>query len=456
MRIGIIGAGSGGYVAALRAAQLGAQVTLFEEKWIGGTCLNVGCIPTKALIAGLHNARIARESAMLGVEADNIRINLTTLQKHKATVVSQNVKGIEYLLGKRGVKVVAERGTLSPGKKIVTPTGEFEFDKIIIATGSKPAMLPGIKVDGSYIMTSDEMLDVSEPPKTMLIVGGGVIGLEFAGIMSELGTKVTVVELLDRLLPQEDTECSRAAQKFVAKHNIEALTQTKVTSLFRDGTDIEATIEHGTNKEVRRFSKALMSVGRAPNLDENALAMCGINFDRKGIKVDEFMQTNVEGIYAIGDCIGGYMLAHVAYAHAKVAVSHALGEEEEPLPMSYDAIPRVTFTDPEIAACGLPDYLLEEKGINVTWSKFSYMASGRAKAQGIKDGYFKIGVDDEGIIISAIIVGEGAGEMIAFFSQAITFQTSIYELEEVIIAHPTMSEMCLEVVEVAAGHPLHS
>ena len=455
MKIGIIGAGSGGYVAALRAAQLGAQVTLFEEKWIGGTCLNVGCIPTKALIAGLHNARIAKDSAALGVEIDNIRINLATLQKHKASVVGQNVKGIEYLLNKRGVHTISEHATLLPGKKVSTPSGEFEFDKIIIATGSKPACIPGVKIDGQYILTSDHLLDVSEPPKTMLIVGGGVIGLEFAGIMSELGTKVTVVEWLDRLLPIEDTECSRIAQKFVAKHDIEALTQTKVSSLFRDGMEVEATLEHGANKEVRRFSKALMSVGRAPNLDENDLATCGINFDRKGIKVDEFMQTNVEGIYAIGDCIGGYMLAHVAYAHAKVAVNHAMGEEE-PLPMCYDAIPRVTFTDPEIAACGLTDVQLEEQGIAVTWSKFAYMASGRAKAQGIKDGYFKIGVDEEGIIRSAIITGEGAGEMIAFFSQAITFQTSVYELEEVIIAHPTMSEMCIEVVETAAGHPLHS
>lgn len=455
MRIGIIGAGSGGYVAALRAAQLGASVTLFEEKWIGGTCLNVGCIPTKALIAGLHNARIAKESSVLGVEIDNIRVNLATLQKHKSTVVSQNVKGIEYLLGKRGVKVVPERGKLMPGKKIATATEEFEFDKIIIATGSKAACIPGVKIDGEYIMTSDEILNVTNPPKTMLIVGGGVIGLEFAGIMSELGTKVTVVELLDRLLPQDDTECSRAAQKFVAKHDIETLTQTKLSSLFRDGNDVEATFEHGAAKEVRRFARALMAVGRSPNLDENALAMSGVNFDRRGIKVDKFMQTNVEGIYAIGDCTGGYMLAHVAYAHAKVAVCHALGIED-PLPMSYDAIPRVTFTDPEIAACGLTDIQLEEKGINVSWSKFSYMASGRAKAQGIKDGYFKIGVDDEGIIHSAIIIGEGAGEMIAFFSQAITFQTSVYDLEEVIIAHPTMSEMCIEVVETAAGHPLHS
>ncbi len=454
MRIGIIGAGSGGYVAALRAAQLGAKVTLFEREKIGGTCLNVGCIPTKALIAGLNYARIAKTSSALGVSTGDVRIDLDKLQDHKETVVGTNVKGIEYLLQKRGVDLVRSNAVVC-SKTTATADGEaFEFDKLIIATGSKPACIPGIKIDGKYVMSSDHALFLREAPKTMLVIGGGVIGLEFAGIFTQLGTKVTIVEMMDRLMPTDDEECSRAAQKFAQLGNIEVITQATVSQLFGDGDAVQSEIDTGREKVVRRFQKSLMAVGRLPNLDEAALTKLGVQYDRKGIKTDSFMQTSVKDVYAIGDCTGGYMLAHVAYAQAKTAVEHALGLNAHP--MRYDNIPRVTFVHPEIAACGYTSAQLLERNLSVKWAKFSYMASGRARAQGYKEGFFKVGVDTDGIIRSAIVVGEEAGEMISFFSQAITMQTPIEHLENVIIAHPTLSEMAVEVIEAAAGHPLHS
>lgn len=454
MKIGIIGAGSAGYVAALRAAQLGGEVYLFEKGEIGGTCLNVGCIPTKALIAGVHHARQARESAILGVLASDVRIDLNKLQDHKESVVTTNVRGIEYLLQKRGVKLNRLDAQIVSPKEIVAQGEKFEIDKLVIATGSKPACIPCAKIDGKYIMSSDHILSLREVPKTLLVVGGGVIGLEFAGIMAGLGCQVTVVEMLERLIPVDDEECSRAAQKFAQINNIEVMTGAAVTQLFPDGDAVQAEIDTGKEKVIRRFQKCLMAVGRQPNLDEQSLKKIGVDYDRKGIKTDSFMQTNVKDVYAIGDCCGGYMLAHVAYAQGKTAVAHALGHDT--LPMRYDNIPRVTFVHPEIAACGLTSKQLEEKGMTIKWSKFSYMASGRARAQGIKDGFFKIGVDQEGIIRSAIIVGENAGEMISFYSQAITMQTPIELLEQTIIAHPTLSEMAIEVVETAAGHPLHA
>jgi dihydrolipoamide dehydrogenase len=454
MKIGIIGAGSAGYVAALRAAQFGAEVDLFERKEIGGTCLNVGCIPTKALIAGVNYARQAREASTIGVNCGKISIDLNKLQDHKQGVVSANVKGIEYLLAKKKVSLHRLNAQIISPNEIEAEGERFIYSKIIIATGSRPACIPGVKIDGKYVISSDEALSLRELPKTMLVIGGGVIGLEFAGIFSSMGVQVTVVELMDRLLPQDDEECSRAAMKSAFISGLEVLTQTSVTKLFPDGGQVEAEIDNGKEKIIRRFDKALMAVGRSPNLDEMSLQRLGVDYDRRGVKTDSFMQTNVPGIYAIGDVCGGYMLAHVAYTQAKVAASHALGHDTPP--MSYDAIPRVTFVNPEISACGLTSKQLDDMGIQVKWSKFMYMASGRARAQNWKEGIFKIGVDSDSIIRSAIIVGEHSGELISFFSQAMTLKTPIHDLEQVIIAHPTLAEMCVEVIEVAAGHPLHS
>ncbi|HOO96906.1 MAG TPA: dihydrolipoyl dehydrogenase [Caldisericia bacterium] len=454
MRIGIIGAGSAGYVAAIRAADLGAEVSIFEKEKIGGTCLNVGCIPTKALIAGLHALKVAKNSSVLGVDGMSATLDYDILHDHKNKVVETNVKGIQYLLNKRKVKTFDGNATI-PEPGIIDSQGDrFEFDKIIIATGSIPAKIPGIEYDGKFVMNSDHALSLREIPSTMLIVGGGVIGLEFAGIFSALGTKVTIVEMMDRLLPQDDDLCSKAAMKFATKSGIDVLLGAKITKLFRDGGEVETRITKRDGEEiVTRFHKALVAVGRAPNLDTTSLTRLGINYDRGGIKVDSFMQTSTPNVYAIGDCTGGYMLAHVAYAQAKVAAAHAVAGKSHP--MRYDNIPRVTFVDPEIAACGYTSGQLEERDIHVSWHKFSYMASGRAKAQGIKDGSFHIAVDDDRRIRSAVITGEGAGEMISFFSQAIAMETTIERLEQVIIPHPTLSEMAAEVIECAGGMPVH-
>lgn len=454
MRIGIIGAGSGGYVAAIRAAQLGGEVMLFEEKWIGGTCLNAGCIPTKALIAGIHAAHLAKESSAFGVQIDGIKIDVNKLHNHKEQVVQTNVKGVEYLINKRGVKVISAHAEIASKNTVIADGQTYQFDKIIIATGSKCACIPSSKIDGKYILSSDHILSMRDIPNTILIVGGGVIGLEFAGILSALGCKVTIVEMMDRLLPLEDEECSRAAMKSAINLGCVILTGTKVTNLFGDGDAVQVQFDDGKEKVIQRFHKALMAIGRSPNLDEPSLRKAGVEFSKKGITVDSFMQTTAQDVYAIGDATGGYMLAHVAYAQAKVAVCHAMGKDATP--MRYDNIPRVTFVQPEIASCGLTSSQIAERSLKVKWSKFSYMASGRARAQGIKDGFFKIAIDDEGIIKSAIVVGENAGELISFFSQAMTLETPINMLEEVIIAHPTLAEMCVEVIEVAAGHPLHS
>ncbi len=454
MRIGIIGAGSAGYVCAIRCADLGATVTLFEENKIGGTCLNVGCIPTKALIAGVHAKRIATSSEILGLSASDVKLDLEALQAHKNKVVDLNTKGIGFLLKKRRVMVYDGHAEILSPTEIDVDGDTLEYDKIIIATGSVPAKIPGIDFDGKFIMNSDHALSLTEIPKTMLIVGGGVIGLEFAHIFSSFGSKVTIVEMMDRLLPQDDDICSRAASKFVSKHGIDVILNAKITKLFRDGNDVEAHIEKGGETLVSRFGRSLIATGRTPNLDKKSLMRIGVDFDKGGIKTDSYMQTSVPNVYAIGDCTGGYMLAHVAYGHAKVAAGHATGQKSHP--MRYDNIPRVTFVDPEISACGYTAAQLEERGIDVSWHKFMYMASGRAKAEGIKEGQLTIGVDADGRIKSAYIIGEGSGEMLAFFSQAITMETTIENLEQVMVAHPTLAEMAVEIIEVATGFPIHT
>jgi dihydrolipoamide dehydrogenase len=453
MRIGIIGAGSAGYVCAIRCADLGATVTLFEESKLGGTCLNVGCIPTKALIAGIHAKKIATSSQALGLSADNAHLDIETLHTHKNNVVSTNVRGIGYLLKKRKVVVYDGHAKIKSPTTIEVDGDELEYDKIIIATGSKPAGLPGVEIDGKYIINSDHALSMTEIPKTMLIVGGGVIGLEFAHIFSAFGAKVTVVEMMERLLPQDDQLCSRAASKFASSHGIDVMLNSKIFKLFRDGNDVQAHIEKGDEETVSRFGCALVATGRVPNIDRTSMMRIGAEHGKWGIKVDSYMQTTVPGVYAIGDCTGGYMLAHVAYGHAKVAAGHATGKHS--YPMRQDNIPRITFVDPEISACGYTSTQLEERGIVVTWHRFMYMASGKAKAQNIKEGQLNIAVDVDGRIRSAVITGEGSGEMIAFFSQAITMETTIEQLSQVIIAHPTMAEMALEIVEVASGYPIH-
>lgn len=453
MRIGIIGAGSAGYVCAIRCADLGAKVTLFEEDKLGGTCLNVGCIPTKALIAGIHAKKIASASQTLGLTVDNAHLDLDTLQTHKDNVVTANVRGIGYLLKKRKVTVYDGHAKITSPTTIEVDGDELEYDKIIIATGSKSARIPGVDVDGKFIINSDHALSMTEIPKTMLIVGGGVIGLEFAHIFSAFGAKVTVVEMLDRLLPQDDELCSRVASKFASTDRIDVTLNGKITKLFRDGNDVQAHIEKSGEEIISRFGCALIATGRVPNLDRASLMRIGVEHDKWGIKVDSYMQTTVPGVYAIGDCTGGYMLAHIAYAHAKVAAGHATGKHS--YPMRQDNIPRVTFVDPEISACGYTSAQLEERGIDVTWHKFMYMASGRARAQNTKEGQLSIAVDPDRRIRSAVIIGEGSGEMIAFFSQAITMETTIDQLGQIIIAHPTMAEMALEIIEVASGYPIH-
>ncbi len=455
MRIAIIGAGSAGYVCAIRCASLGATVTLFEENKIGGTCLNVGCIPTKALIAGIHAKHIATDSEILGLSASDVKLDMEILQAHKNKVVETNVRGIGYLLKKRKVVVFDGRAEIISHNTISIEDDRLDYDKIIIATGSKPAKIPGIDVDGKFIMNSDHALSMTEVPPTMLIIGGGVIGLEFAHIFSSLGSKVTIVEMMDKLLPWDDDLCSRAATKFASKNRVDVILNAKITKLFRDGNDVEAHISKGGETIITRFAKALVATGRTPNLDRKSLMRIGVEHDKKnGIKVDSYMQTSVPNVYAIGDCTGGYMLAHVASAQAKVAAGHATGVNSHP--MRYDNIPRITFIDPEISACGLTSAQLEERGIDVSWYKFMYMASGRAKAQGIKEGQLSIAVDVDGKIRSAIIIGEGSGEMISFLSQAITMETPIEQLEQVIIAHPTLAEMSVEIIEIATGFPIHT
>lgn len=457
MKVAVIGGGPGGYVAAIKAAMLGAEVTVIEKRKVGGTCLNVGCIPTKALLASSSLISSIKEAKDFGIHINGeVEANFDDIMNRKNKVVSQLISGIEFLFEKRGIKLVNGFGKLVDTNKIEVNKEDgskelVEADKIILANGSQPVILPMFPYDGDKIITSDEALNLKDVPKSLLIVGGGVIGCEFGQFFRALGTEVTIVEMFDQLLPLEDKDVAKQLQRQFKKDKIKVMTGVKIEKCEIVDDEVVATLSNG--KEVKA-EKALLSIGRKPYLDNSGIEDIGIQLERGKVIVNENLETNVKGIYAIGDIINTPFLAHVASKEGLVAAQNAVCGNSKTV--NYAAVPRCVYTEPEVAGVGKTEKELQENGIEYNTGQFDFRALGKAQAIGHFQGFIKILADKNDKIIGASIVGPHATDLLTELSLAVHLGLTVEEVGDVIHAHPTLSEGIMEALHDVHGECVHA
>lgn len=458
IKLTIIGAGPGGYVAAIRAAQEGARVTVVENAEVGGTCLNRGCIPVKTLIASAEALERTRSAGDFGIEVSGgVSYNLAKIRERKDKVVSTQVKGIRGLFKSWGVNLIEGRGSLlsSDVVRVVQKDGatmDVKSDKVIIATGSRPAKLPGFPFDGENVITSDEAIQLKSIPKSLLIIGAGVIGSEFAFIYNAFGAEVTMVEMMAHAVSTEDEEISEILERELKKKKIRLITKVKVEKVEKgpDGM-MTAILSNGT--EVRT-EMILVSIGRSMNSENLRLEEVGINKGKRGeITVNEKMETNVPGIYAVGDVTGNIMLAHVASHQGLVAVENALGGDSR---MDYTVVPAGIFTMPEIGSVGLREKQAIEKGVKYNVGRFPFRGLGKAHAMGEITGMAKI-IADEATdkVLGVHICGAHATDLIHEGALAIRMGATAKQLGSMIHAHPTLAEAIREAAEDAHKMAIH-
>ncbi|WP_099188594.1 dihydrolipoyl dehydrogenase [Tepidibacter mesophilus] len=456
MKIAVIGGGPGGYVAAIKASMMGADVTLIEKRRVGGTCLNVGCIPTKALLACSEMLMNVRESKSYGINIDGtINADFESMMNRKDKIVEQLVKGIEFLFEKKGVKLVNGFGKLISKNEIEVSKEDgskevIKADKIILATGSVPIVPPMFPYDGEKVITSDEALNLKELPKSMLIVGGGVIGCEFGQFFRTLGTEVSIVEMNDQVLPFEDKDVAKQLQRSFKKDKIKLLTDKKIQNCNIEDGKVVANLDNGKSVEADIM---LVSVGRKPYLENLGIQELGIEIERGKIVVDEKMQTNIDGIYAIGDIVDSPFLAHVASKEGMIAVQNALGKDKK---IDYTAIPRCVYTEPEVAGVGLTEKQLEEKGIQYKTGKFEFRGLGKAQAIGKFQGFIKVLADSEDKIVGASIIGPHATDLLTELTLAVSLGLTVEQVGDAIHPHPTLSEGLMEALHDVHGECVHS
>jgi len=459
VKLTIIGAGPGGYVAAIRAAQKGAQVTVVESSEVGGTCLNWGCVPTKTLIASAEALEHARRAEELGLEIGGaVSYNLAKIRERKDSVVSTQVKGVKGLFKSWGVSLIEGRGSLlSPDVvRVVQKDGttmDVKSDKVIIATGSRPAKLPGFPFDGDNVITSDDAVQLKKIPKNLLIVGCGVIGSEFAFLYRNFGSEVTVVELMSRALSTEDGEISEIIEREFKKNKIKLIASARVEKIEK-GADgmMTSTLSNGQQVKTQMI---LVSVGRALNSENMGLETIGVQKGKRGeIAVNDKMETNVPGIYAIGDVTGNIMLAHVASHQGLVAVENALGGSER---MDYTVVPSGTFTMPEIGSVGLREEQAIEMGIKYKVGRFQFRRLGRAHAAGEITGMAKVisdGTTDK--VLGVHICGTHAADLVHEGALAMKMGATARDIAEMIHAHPTFAEALMEAAGDVHKTAIHS
>jgi dihydrolipoamide dehydrogenase len=454
-KIVVIGGGPGGYVAAIRAAQLGAEVTLVEKEHMGGTCLNVGCIPTKALLHAAELYEEVREGASCGVIAE-AKVDFTKTQAYKAGVVNKLVSGIEGLMKVNKVQVIY--GTASfTGPKTLSVNGkdgktELSPDKIIIATGSIPAKPPIPGIDSPQCIDSTGALSLEAVPERMIIIGGGVIGVEMCTAYTSLGCKVTIVEMLEEILPPMDRELTGILRKKLEKKGVQILTGAKVLSLESKGSLGAVTIEDRGEKKILEAEKILVCVGRRTNTADLNLDAAGIKNDRGKIQVDAGQRTNVDGVYAIGDCTGGAMLAHIASAQGEIAAENAMGHAASWDPKTN---PACVYTNPEFAGVGLNEEQAKAKGVDYIVGKFPLMANGKTLIMG-GDGVVKIIAGKKyHEVLGVHMVGPRATDLITEGALAIRVEATVDELISTIHAHPTVGEAIREAALAVEGRAIH-
>ncbi len=455
----VIGSGPGGYVAAIRASQLGMKVGVVEKAELGGICLNWGCIPTKALLKSANVFEYIKHAKDYGIDVKDAQADFTGMVKRSRDVAAGMSKGVQFLFKKNKIDQIVGLGKLKKGGKVEVTDAEgkkvdYEAKSIIVATGSRSRELPNLKIDGKKIIGYRDAMVLPQQPKKMLVVGSGAIGVEFAYFYSTLGTEVTIVEFLPRIVPIEDEEVSKQLEKSFKKAGMTIYTNAEVTKVDTSGAGCVATVKTATGEIKIETDVVLSAVGVSTNLEGIGLEEVGVKTEKGKVLVDDFYKTNVAGVYAIGDIVKGPALAHVASAEGIICVEKIAGHH--PQPLDYNNIPGCTYCSPEIASVGYTEEAAKKAGYEIKVGKFPFTASGKAKASGAADGFVKLIFDAKyGECLGAHMIGANVTEMIAEIVSARKLETTGMDIVKTVHPHPTMSEAIMEAAAAAYGEVIH-
>lgn len=454
----VIGAGPGGYVAAIRAAQLGQKVIIVEKENVGGVCLNVGCIPSKALINASHKYEEAKNASEYGISVENVKVDFSKVQAWKASVVNKLTSGVTGLLKGNKVEIVKGEAYFIDGNslRVMTETSAqtYNFKNAIVATGSRPIEIPSFKFS-KRVLDSTGALNLQELPESIVVIGGGVIGLELGGVYANFGTKVTILEGAEDILGGGyEKQMTAIVKKRMKAKGVDIITKAMAKGVEETETGVTVTYEAGGKEEKVAADYVFVMVGRRPNTDELGLELAGVEMDERGfVKVDKQCRTNVPNIYAIGDIVPGPALAHKASYEGKIAAEAISGL---PSAVDYLGIPAVVFSDPELATVGYTEAQAKEEGLEIAVGKFPFAANGRSLALGNSDGFVKlIARKEDGVVIGGQIAGPGASDMISEIALAIECGVTLEDIALTIHPHPTLGEITMEAAEVALGTPIH-
>ena len=452
----ILGGGPAGYGTALYGGSAGLNIALVEEERVGGTCLHRGCIPAKELLQTADVLRTVRDAGEFGIEAGEPVLDLKRAQERKRDVVERLTRGTETLLKGRNVTIIESRGEVVPGSppRIRTADGtELEGRNIVIATGSTPRALPGLDFDGTRILSSDHVLELTELPKRVAIIGGGVIGAEFASMLIDMGSEVTMLEALPRILSTMDAEVSSTVARSFKKRGVDVQEGTRITGI-EGAVELTVSWDAGAGEQSKIVDKVIVSIGRAPLSSGIGLEAAGINVDDRGyVVVDEFLRTNVDGVFAAGDVIDAPQLAHVGFAEGISIVKSVLGESHSPL--DYEKVPWVIYCRPEVASCGLTEEQARERGHDVVVAKHRFGGDGRAMIIGETEGLVKLVTDRDGLLLGVHIVGPWATELLGEGYLSVNWEANAEDIAALVHPHPTLSEVFGEAALSRLGRRLH-
>jgi dihydrolipoamide dehydrogenase len=458
----VIGAGPGGYVAAIRGSQLGLKTAIIEKQWMGGVCLNVGCIPSKAL---LHNAELAytlrKEAQEYGISFDNLQLDYSAAFKRSRQISSRLTKGIGFLMKKNNIEVIEGAASLAGGGKInVTLTAggqeEVQAKDIILATGAHATVIPGMEPDGERVLDFSHAIMLEKLPKSAVVIGGGAIGVELATVWSGYGVEVSIVEMLPHILPNEDEAAAAELAKAFKKRGVKVYAGTKVKSVTKTETGTSVLLENEKGEESIDAEITLVAIGFKPNSQGIGLEFAGVELDRRGfVVVDDRMATSAEGVWAIGDLTGKLLLAHAASAMGLIAAENIAGKEQRKL--DYRMIPRAVFSSPQVASFGYTEAQAKEAGFDVKTGKFNFMANGKALGLGAGSGFAKVIMDAKyGELLGATLVGPEVSELLPELVLAQANELTVAEIARSVHVHPSVSEAIMEAAEAALGHGIHS
>ncbi len=455
----VIGSGPGGYVTAIRASQLGMKTAIIEKESLGGICLNWGCIPTKALLKSAQVFEYIQHASDYGISVADAKADFNAVVNRSRGVADGMSKGIQFLMKKNKIDVIMGYGKVKAGKKVeVTDAdgkiSEISANHIILATGARARQLPNVPIDGEMVIEYRKAMSLEKQPKSMVVIGSGAIGVEFAYFYSTMGTKVTIVEFMPNIVPVEDTDISKELEKIYKKKGIDILTNSSVEKVEKSGSGAKVTVKTASGEQIIECDVVLSAAGVITNLENIGLEDVGIATDKGKVMVDDFYRTNIPGYYAIGDIVKGPALAHVASAEGIICVEKIAGMHVEAL--DYGNIPGCTYCAPEIASVGMTERAAKEAGIEIKVGKFPFSASGKASAAGAKEGFVKVIFDAKyGEFLGAHMIGANVTEMIAEVVVARKLETTGHEILKAVHPHPTMSEAVMEATAAAYGEVIH-